>query len=122
MKFAFVDKHSNQHGVKQMCHMLGVSSSGYYLWKNRGKSLREVENAFILEKIKGIHRLSGYTYGSPRITHALKNESIFCSQPRVARLMRKNGIGSKIKRKFKSTTDSHHNTRLLRTLYRRTSP
>ena len=77
MKFAFVNKHSNQHGVKQMCHMLGVSSSGYYLWKNRGKSRREVENVFLLEKIRGIHRLSDYTYGSPRITHAPKKEFIF---------------------------------------------
>ena len=108
MKFAFVNKHLCQHKVKQMCHMLGVSSSGYYLWKNRGKSRRDVENAFILEKIKGIHRLSDYTYGSPRITHALRKELIYCSQPRVARLMRKNGIRSKMKRKFKSTTDSHH--------------
>ena len=71
MKFAFVNKHLGQHRVKQMCRMLGVSSSGYYLWKNRGKSRREVENAFILEKIKGIHHLSDYTYGSPRITQRL---------------------------------------------------
>ena len=82
MKFAFVNKHLGQHKVKQMCHMIGVSSSGYYLWKNRGKSRREEENAFLLEKIKGIHRLSDYTYGSPRITHALRNEFIYCSQPR----------------------------------------
>ena len=88
--------------------MLGVSSSGYYLWKNRGKSRREVKNAFLLEKIKDIPRLSDYTYGSPRITHTLKKVSISCSQPRVARLMRKNGIRSKMRRKFKSTTDSHH--------------
>jgi len=108
MKFAFVNKHLGQHRVKQMCHMLGISGSRYYLWKNRGKSRREVENAFILEKIKGIHRLSDYTYGSSRITHALRKELIYCSQPRVARLMRKNGIRSNMKRKFKFTTDSHH--------------
>ncbi len=108
MKFAFVDKHTNHHKVKQMCHMLGVSGSGYYLWKSRGKSRREVENAFILEKIKEIHAESVYTYGTPRITHALKKESIPCSQPRVARLMRKNGIRSKMKRKFIATTDSLH--------------
>ena len=82
MKFAFVNKHSSQHGVKQLCHLLGVSKSGYYLWKNRGRSRREVENAFLFEKIKAIHRLSDYTYGSPRITHALMRESISCLQPR----------------------------------------
>ena len=44
----------------------------HYLWKNRGKSRREMENAFLLEKIRSIHRLSDYTYDSPWISHSTK--------------------------------------------------
>ena len=91
-----------------MCQMLGVTPSGYYQWRNRGKSNREKENDFLLAKIKDTYAENKGVYGSPRITQALHRQSISCSQPRVARLMRINGIVAKTQRKFKATTDSNH--------------
>jgi transposase InsO family protein len=88
--------------------MYGVTASGYYQWKNRGKSNREQENIFLLEKIKDTYEMNRCVYGSPRITQALNRQSISCSQPRVARLMRANGIAAKTQRKFKATTNSNH--------------
>lgn len=51
---------------------------------------------------------SNKTYGSPRITAELKKQGYVISKPRVAKLMRLNGIRSKVKRKYKVTTDSNH--------------
>ena len=47
---------------------------------------------------------NGKTYGSPRILHALLALGWKCSRNRVARLMRRNGIRAKQKRRFKRTT------------------
>jgi len=108
MKFKFIDRQKKTHTVQTLCQMFGVTASGYYQWKKRGKSNREKENNFLLEKIKNAYELNRCVYGSPRITQALNRQSISCSQPRVARLMRANGIVAKTQRKFKATTNSNH--------------
>ena len=56
-----------------------------------------------------MHKISRGTYGSPRITRALKKKGIVCGKNRVARLMHDNGITGKTKRKYKATTNSKHN-------------
>jgi putative transposase len=87
-----------------MCKMLSVSRSGYYTWRTRPPSKREMANQKLLEKIKKVHREIDKTYGSPRIYHALLALGRKCSVNRVARLMRRNGIQAKQKRRFKTTT------------------
>lgn len=62
----------------------------------------------MLKEIKVIHQHSRQTYGSPRITQQLHHRGYSCSRARVARLMAKNNIYAKTKRKFKVTTDSNH--------------
>lgn len=91
-----------------MCKVLLVSRSGYYSWIDRKPSLRTQENDKILSHIRVIHKQSNKIYGSPRITVALRNNGIKCNHKRVERLMRVNGIYSKVKRKFKVTTHSKH--------------
>lgn len=58
--------------------------------------------------IRKIHDDSRKTYGSPRILIELKELGIKCSKTRLEKLMRKNGIRAKMKKKFKVTTDSKH--------------
>ena len=60
-------------------------------------------------QIKAVHKKSRKTYGSPRIYETLKASGETCSKKRVDRLMAKNGIRAKQKRKFVVTTDSKHN-------------
>ena len=108
MKFKFIDMNKSDNRILKMCEMPKVSPQWYYRWKNRGKSNRGQANEFLLLKIQEIHIKSRRNYGSPRITRVLNNESIPCSQPRVGRIMRDNGIVSKTKRKFKATTNSKH--------------
>ena len=88
--------------------MLSVSRSGFYSWTNRSRSQRDLKNSRLLCHIKQIYSESGKRYGSPRVTIALRNKGIICNRKRVERLMRENGIYSRIKKKFKVTTHSRH--------------
>jgi len=60
------------------------------------------------ERISEIHKGSRSIYGAPRIHETLKARGIRCGLNRVARLMKEAGIRSKVKRKFKATTNSKH--------------
>lgn len=91
-----------------MCKALKISTSGYYAWRNRLPSKRAIENEGLSAEIRTIHEESSQTYGSPRIHEELLRRSMPVSRPRVARLMKKNGIKSIIKKKHKGTTDSDH--------------
>jgi putative transposase len=91
-----------------MCSVFNISKSGYYSRFNRLPSKWEKENNELILEIINIHEKSKQTYGSPRITAELKSQDINVSRPRVARLMKKANIRSKIRRKYVVTTDSKH--------------
>ncbi len=112
MKYEFIKEHHSEFLVKEMCQVLQVSKSGYYHWKQRTKSKRTQKNEFFLDEIKQIYNESRLLYGSPKITAELKKKKIKCSRPRVARIMKNNGIKSITKRKFIVTTDSKQNKRI----------
>ena len=95
-----------------MCKVLGVSRSGYYAWKSRKPSKRQLENQKLTEQITKLFYESRSSYGSPRITEALNNLGWSVSRPRVARLMQKAHLRSKLNRKYVVTTDSKHNYRI----------
>ncbi len=71
--------------ITTMCRLLGVSTSGYYAWVDRGPSTRDEANARLLETINGIHQQSRRTYGAPRITAELREEGHLVGKNRVAR-------------------------------------
>lgn len=108
MKYGFIHTHRSRYGVEKMCRILQVSRSGYYDWVDRPESKRSIENRMLVTKIKESHKLSLGIYGSPRVTDDLIEWGYSASRPRVARLMQVNDIRSKIKRKFKVTTNSDH--------------
>jgi transposase InsO family protein len=92
-----------------MCRILEVSRSGFYAWCKRPKSKRHLENEKLLQDIIRVFQQSKEIYGARKITNKLHLENIQCGKNRVARLMRQNNLRSKIKRKFKATTNSRHN-------------
>jgi transposase InsO family protein len=108
MKYWFMDQHSSTHGVQKMCRVIAASRSGYYRWKIQPQSKRQKENEKILVEIKESHKNSKRAYGSPRIVEDLQAKGTNCSENRVARLMKINGIVGKAKKKFKATTNSKH--------------
>ena len=80
---------------------MGVSRSGYYNWRKRPQSRRERDNNQLLTEIRRIHRGAKMVYGSPRIHSELIALGMSCSENRVARLMREQGIRSKRGRRFR---------------------
>ncbi|WNJ21542.1 IS3 family transposase [Pontibacter sp. G13] len=97
--YEFIGRHRGEFSVERMCKVMEVSRSGYYAWRNRPQSRRAIENRQILEKIRIIHAQSRRSFGSLRITRALRNCGIWVSRPRVARLMRAAGLRSKVNRR-----------------------
>ena len=91
-----------------MCTVLKVSRSGYYKWIGSRPSNRDIENRQLTKLIKDIFSQSKQTYGSPRITQELRDRGYKVSRPRVARLMQKAGIQSKVRKKYIATTNSKH--------------
>jgi len=52
--------------VVPMCRILGVSKSGYYVWKNRKPSARKLEDERYKLAIKAAHERGRGTYGTER--------------------------------------------------------
>lgn len=104
MKFVFIEEQRDQYPVRLMCRVLEVSPSGYYAWRTRPVSQREMANQQLTQEIKTVFEASQRTYGSPRVYHALKSKGFACSENRVARLMRLQGIRAKQSKRYRSTT------------------
>ena len=104
MRFQLTHDHRDEFPVRRMCDELNVSPSGYYAWRERPASAREMANQHLYIKIKAVYDANHGVYGSPRIYHELKKQGIACSENRVARLMRLRGLQAKQSRRFKSTT------------------
>jgi putative transposase len=104
MRFRFIKDHRDELPVIRMCKELEVSPSGYYAWRHRPPSAREMANQELVKKIETVYNDSYETYGSPRIYRELKAQEVACSENRVARLMRLRGLRAKQVRQYKSTT------------------
>jgi putative transposase len=104
MRFQYIENQRNEFPATLMCGMLGVSSSGYYAWRKRPPSKREMANRELYKKIEVVYNENHKVYGSPRIYHALKKQGVVCSENRVARLMRLRGLRARQTKRFKVTT------------------
>ena len=111
--------HSSIFPIEKMCKTLKVSRSAYYSWKKRKLTPRDIENDLLASKIRKIFFESRRTYGSPRITIALRRLGIRVSKNRVARIMREENLRSIIRKKFVVTTDSKHNYPVVGNLLKR---
>lgn len=104
-----MEQNRSIYRIAKMAQWLQVSKSGYYAWRRRSKSLRELENEVLLEEIIRIHESSRDTYGSKKISHEINRRSDRpVNHKRIERIMRENGIQSKTRRKYKATTNSRH--------------
>ena len=109
MKYVFIEEHCSEFSVERMCRIFGVSRSGFYGWKKqKGKGKREKEEQLLLELIKTSFKENRRAYGSPRITIDVREKGFSCGENRIARLMRKNNIVAKARKKYKVTTQSKH--------------
>ena len=107
MRFQFIEAHREEFEVQVMCEVLDVSRSGYYTWRTRPASQREMADAVYMEQIKQFFEDSHQTYGYERIWHDLQVSGILCGKHRVRRLMRQQGLVAKQTKRYKRTTKAN---------------
>ena len=92
-RFRFVEAEAAQLPVSLLCRLVGVTGQGYYGWKRRPPSARELADRLLAERIREIDLESEEIYGAPRIYSELKLvDGIRVGKKRVALLMRQLGI------------------------------
>jgi transposase InsO family protein len=119
MKYQFIHENRSLYPIVRMCHVLEVSENGYYNWRKRGKSQRKQEDEQLMERIEDAYHTNRGVYGSPRIHVELKEQGILCSRKRIARLMRKQNISARRKRRQAKKTDSNHSSPIAPNLLKR---
>jgi putative transposase len=108
MRFHLIDARKAEFPVERMCDLLDVSVSGFYAWRGRDPSRRQLEDMVLLAHIRARFAASNGTYGSPRMHVDLVEDGLTIGRHRTARLMRDNALKANQKRRFKKTTDSNH--------------
>lgn len=104
MIYRFIDEHRTEYPVTRLCRLLGVSASGYYAWRRRRPSARELANQRLVTHMRMIHHEVLETYGSPRMHAELVARRLPCNIKRVARLMRLYHLRARHKRRYRVTT------------------
>jgi len=85
-----IGQNENTYAIAMMCRVLEVSRAGYYAYRARPTSDRELENRLLLQQIQVTQKVTRQSYGSPRMTRELRTQGNTCGRHRVARLMREN--------------------------------
>ncbi len=111
MKYRFIINNLREYPLGLSCKILGVSRSGYYKWQKMRYIQKRLEEKQFLLLIRKHYKLSRGRYGLRRITQAIRREGVIVNKKRVYRLMRKYGIFSKTKKKFKVTTKQNISAR-----------
>jgi putative transposase len=100
MKYELIETNKSDFTVVKLCRVFQVKVSGYYRWRNKKRTPRQVEDEILIDKIRDIHKQSKETYGPVRIQKEMKKNDVLCSIGRTRRLMRENGLYSISKKKF----------------------
>jgi putative transposase len=102
--FRFIATRKAEHSVKTLCRVLGVSRSGFHAWERRPPPDRDLNDAWLVERIREIHAESRQTYGARRVHAALRHRGVRVSRKRVERLMRLAGLSGLVPKRFRRTT------------------
>ena len=100
MRFAFIAKHRNIWPVAWLCKALDVSRSGFNAWATRSPARRTLENEALLAAIRQSFTSSDRTYGARRVWHDLLAEGFNSGLHRIERLMRKNALRARPRRRY----------------------
>jgi putative transposase len=108
VRYRFTAAEKVNYPVTVLCHVLAVSTSGFYAWLNRPSSAAAKATAKLQAAIKAVFEESRGTYGSPRVHAELLAQGWNVSKTRVEREMRKLGLIARRPKRFRVTTDSAH--------------
>ena len=85
-RFRFVAEEAAQFPVSLLCRVVGVTRQGFYAWKRRHPSRRELADRELSKRIREVHGETEGIYGAPRIHAELRLEhGVRVGRKRVAR-------------------------------------
>lgn len=105
----FIEDNKSKFSIIKMCTVLEVSRTTYY--NRKTQELTDTETRVILfkQQITSIFYEFKKKYGPVKITKELQSRGVKIQYASVRFYMEMLGLRRKAKRKFKATTDSHHN-------------
>lgn len=82
-----------RHACRTLSVSVSVSESGYYAWKDRPTSPRELRRIWLAGEIVDVHKASGGTYGATRVrAELIHGRGIHVGHNAVEVIMRRLGI------------------------------
>lgn len=107
--YEFIKKNRNQYPVEKMCGYFRISKNAFYNWSRRASKQKVLSNNTDLKSlIQRVFKESNQCYGSYRVQMQLEREGLKYSRSYIALLMKRMGLKSVLRRKFKVTTQSDH--------------
>jgi putative transposase len=103
-RFAFIDGEKDHYPIVKMCAWLGVSTSGFYEWKDRPASPAARRRERLAAMIAAIFEANHGTYGYRRIHAVLVRSGEPVSDELVRQLMRELGLVACQPRPWRPTT------------------
>ena len=94
MRFEFIHAEKANYPVTVLCSVMCVSQSGYYRWRNRNPSERQLTEERRILQIRAIHSESRGTYGSPRVCAIMQKRGEVITEKTVARIMKIEGLAA----------------------------
>jgi len=108
MRYPWIQQHRRHYPVSVMCHVLKVSPSGYYGWRDRAPSAQQQRRAQLAQAAARAYFDSHRIYGYRKVWQDLQDQKLTCCQETVRGVLRDLRLFSRTKRKFVATTDSRH--------------
>jgi putative transposase len=90
--------------VREVCAVLGASSSGYYAHQHKAERARRCEDETLTQAIQQVFEENDASYGSPRLVRVLRKRGLRTSKTRVRRLMQSARLSPHQKRRKRVTT------------------
>ncbi|OUL63473.1 IS3 family transposase [Flavobacterium sp. AJR] len=105
----FIEENKYKFSIAKMLTVLNVSETTYYRTKKQELTNSEARIILLKQEITSIYYEFKREYGCTKITKELQSRGFKIKNSSVKKYMRMLGLRRKVKRKFKVTTDSHHN-------------
>jgi putative transposase len=84
---------SQGFSAKRCCRILGVAASGFFMWRRRSPSPRQLRLAWLTELVRAIHAESRGTYGWRRVNAELTyGHGVIVNRKTVRKIMRLHGL------------------------------
>ncbi len=92
-----------------LCQVMQVSTSAFYAWAQASENTEKARQQEAVEtQVRRLFEVNKNSYGSRRLSDALKKEGIAAGRYKVRSLMSKLGLAVRYPKRFKVTTDSDH--------------